>query len=71
MQNRVEHAVCPLQTAARQAGHPLDDGVAVAVTLGRDGEHERRGGRRDEILPEIRTWLSSTLLFYVFQESIG
>ena len=55
VQHRIEHAVGPLQVAARQLAHPLDDGVAVAVPFGEDGEHERRGRGGDEVLAEVHT----------------
>ena len=55
VQHRIEHAVGPLQVPARQLGHPLDDGVAVAVAFGEDGEHERRGGGGDQVLAHVHT----------------
>src|SRR6185436_5304441 len=33
VQNRIEHAVGPLEVPARQLGHSLDDGVAIAVAF--------------------------------------
>src|SRR4029453_1223429 len=55
VQTWIEHAVGPLQVPARQLGHSLDDGVAVAVAVGKDGEHERRGGRRNQVLGHVHT----------------
>ena len=55
VQHRIEHAVGPLQVPARQLGHSLDDGVAVAVAFGKDGEHERRGGRSNQVLTHVHT----------------
>src|SRR3989442_11606807 len=51
VQHRVEHAVGPLQMAPRQFRHPLDDCIAITVTLGQDGQHQRRGGGGDQVLP--------------------
>ena len=36
-------------------GHALDDGVAVAVTFGEDGEDERGGGGGDQVFAEVHT----------------
>ena len=55
VEHGIEHAVGPLQVPARQLGHSLDDGVAVAVAFGKDGEHERRGGRRNQVLAHVHT----------------
>jgi len=55
VQERVNHAVRPLQLAARHLAHPLDDGVAVAIALAENGEHQRRCGSGDEILVDIHS----------------
>ena len=55
VQHRVEHAVGPLQVAARQLGHALDDRVTVTVAFGEDREHERRGGGGDQVFAEVHT----------------
>ena len=45
VQDGIEHAVGPLQMPAGQLGDALDDRVAIAVTVGKNGEDEgRRGG---------------------------
>src|SRR5690606_9991360 len=53
MQDGVEHPVRPLQLAAGQLAYPLQDRVAVAVSLGQDGQNERRRRRRDEVLVDV------------------
>src|SRR4029079_11074472 len=53
MQDRVEHAVCPLHVSSGQISHPLEDGVAVTVVLREDCENHRRGGSGDQVLAEI------------------
>ena len=54
MEERVEHPVGPLQLARRERAHPLQDGVAVALALGQDREHERSRRGRDEILVDVQ-----------------
>jgi hypothetical protein len=50
VQDGIEHAVGPLHLAAGQLADPLDDGVAVAVALGEDGQDQRRRRSRNQIL---------------------
>ena len=50
VQHGIQHAVGPLQAAARQFAHALEDRVAVAVPFSEDGQHQRRGRRCDEVL---------------------
>src|SRR5439155_21265239 len=71
MQHWVQHAVGPLQVAAGELGHALDDGVAVAIALGEDGEHQRRGRRGDEVLAEVHANKLYTLRFYVCQRGFA
>ena len=42
MEDRVKHAVGPLQVAAGELADTLDNGVAVAVALSQNGEDKRR-----------------------------
>src|SRR4029077_20218778 len=69
VQHRIQHAVGPMQMPPGQLVDALDDGVAVALTLGEDGEHEwrRRGG--DEVFSEVHTSEPYTLNFYVWSRS--
>ncbi len=53
VQHGIEHAVGPLHAPARQRPDPLQDGVAIAVALHQDGQHDRGGGCRDQILAEF------------------
>ena len=53
VEHRVEHAVRPLQLPAGQLVHALDDGVAVALALAEDGQHQRRGRGGDEVLADV------------------
>jgi hypothetical protein len=55
VQHRIEHAVGPVEMPAGELADAFDDGVAVAVTFGEDGEHERRRRGGDEILSELHT----------------
>ena len=55
MKYGVEHAVRPLQLTIREFVHPFDDGVAVALPVAEDRQHQGRGGRRDEILADVHT----------------
>src|SRR5690606_28829982 len=54
MEYGIEHPVGPLQLAPGQLTNPLQDGVAVAVPFGQDGENQRRRRRRDEILVDAQ-----------------
>src|SRR5512147_1289873 len=53
VEHGVQHAVRPLELAARQLGHALDDRVAVALTLAEDAQDQRGGRRGDEILANV------------------
>ena len=53
VQHGIEHAVGPLQVPARQLCDPLDDGVAVTVAFGQDGQHERRGGSSNQVFTHV------------------
>ena len=53
MEQWVEHPVAPLELAPGERAHPLEDRVAVALTVGQDREHERRRRGRDEILVDV------------------
>ena len=55
MEQRVEHPVGPLELAARERAHPLEDRVAVALILGQDREHERGRRGRDEVLIDVHS----------------
>ena len=52
MQQGVEHAVAPLELAARELGDPLQDRVAVRLALGEDAENHRGGRRGHQILAD-------------------
>ena len=68
VQHGIQHAVGPLQVAARQFAHALEDRVAVAVPVSQDGQYQRRGRRRDEILADIHPLQTYTFWFYVSQQ---
>ena len=53
MEQRVEHPVGPLELAAGERAHALEDRVAVALTLRQDREHERGRRGRDEVLVDV------------------
>src|SRR5687768_12950569 len=53
MENRIEHAVGPLQLAPGQLANPFQDGVAIGVPFGQDGENQGSGCRRDQILVDV------------------
>ena len=53
MEHRVEHAVGPLQLPAGKLAHPFEDGVAVGVTLGQNGEDQGRGSGGDEVFVDV------------------
>ena len=55
VQHRVKHAVGPLQPPARKLGHALENGIPVTVPLRQDGQHQRGGRSRDEILTDVHT----------------
>ena len=57
MEQRVEHPVGPLELSAGERTHPLQDGVAVALTLDEDREHERRRRGCDQILVDVHAVL--------------
>ncbi len=57
MEQRVEHAVAPLELALGERTDALEDGVAVALTLGQDREHERCRRGRDEVLVDAQVGL--------------
>src|SRR6185436_14669462 len=50
MQDGIEHPVRPLQMPAGELAHALQDGVAIAVPLRQDGQHERGGGGGYQVL---------------------
>src|SRR4029077_13021226 len=66
VQHRIQHAVGPMQVPAGQLVDALDDGVAVALTLGEDGEHEWRCRRGNQNFSEGHTSEPYTLNFYVW-----
>ena len=53
VEHRVEHAVGPLQLAPRELADSLENGVAVALTLAEDGQHQGRGGCGDEVFTYV------------------
>jgi hypothetical protein len=57
MEQRIEHPVGPLQLAARERAHPLEDLVPVALTLRKDCEYERCRRRGDQVLVDVRAGL--------------
>jgi len=64
MEQRVEHPVGPLELTPGELAHPLQDGVAVALALGEDREHERCRRRRDEVLVDVHDRSSDGLKPY-------
>src|SRR6185369_10275189 len=54
MQDRVKHAIGPLQLLMGMSFDLLDDGVTVGFALGEEGEDERFGGGGDEFLTNHR-----------------
>ena len=44
MQNRIQHAVGPLDFSAGQFPDALNDRVTVTIAFGKDGEHQGHGG---------------------------
>src|SRR5215207_10085528 len=57
MKQRVEHPVRPLELAPGERTDPLEDGVAVALTLGQDREHERCGRGGNEVFVDVHSHL--------------
>ena len=57
MEQRVEHPVGPLELAPGERTYPLQDGVAVALALRQDREHERRRRGRDQVLVDVHARL--------------
>src|SRR5262245_17938959 len=53
VEHRVQHAVRPLQLAARELGHALDDGVAIALAFAEDREDQWSGRGGDEVLADV------------------
>lgn len=53
MEEGVDHAIGPLELTVRQFGHPLDDGVTVALPLTEDGEDEGCGRGGDEVFLDV------------------
>ena len=54
VQDGVEHAVGPLEFAAGAGFDFLDDGVAVAFAVGKEGQDQWFGGGGDEFFPNHR-----------------
>src|SRR5512139_2917037 len=52
MEHRIEHAVSPLQSASGELTNPFQDGVAVAVPFGQDGEYQGRRRGCDEVFAD-------------------
>lgn len=67
MEDRVKHAIRPLEMAAGQLAHPFDNGVAVTVSFSEDREDERGGGSGHKIFTEFHTSQFYTWRFYVYQ----
>ena len=59
VQQGVEHAVAPLEFAARELGDPLQDRVAVRLALGEDAEDHRGGRRSHQVLADAHADLRS------------
>ena len=53
VEDGVEHAVGPLHVAAGEFTDALQDRIPVAVVLGEDREHDRRGRGGDQVLVEL------------------
>jgi hypothetical protein len=53
VQDRVQHAVGPLDAALGQLADALDDGVAVGLAPFEDRQHERRRRRGHEVFGEL------------------
>src|SRR5690606_17577445 len=53
VQQRVEHAVGPLDVTAGQLTHALENGIAVAGALDEDGEHKRCGHRGNQVFVDV------------------
>jgi len=54
VQHRVKHPVRPLQFAAGAGFDFLNDGVAVTLAPGKEGQNQRFGRRGDEFLANHR-----------------
>src|ERR1044072_9065945 len=50
METGVERPAGPLQMPAGELTNTLEDGVAVAVAFGQDGQHDRGGGGGYQVL---------------------
>jgi hypothetical protein len=57
VQQRVEHAVGPLEVAAGEVADAFEDRVAVALALGEDREHERCRRRCHQVLVDVHSHL--------------
>src|SRR5688500_20243612 len=53
VEHGIEHSVGPFQPAAREVAHSLENGVAVRVAFGEDGQDKRCRGGGDKILVDI------------------
>jgi hypothetical protein len=53
MKDGIEHTISPFDFTCGELFDALNDGVAVAVALGKDGKHEGDGGSGDELLIEF------------------
>src|SRR6185312_166056 len=55
VEQRVEHPVAPLELPGGECTDPLEDRVAIALTVGQDRQHERCRRGRDEVLVDTQS----------------
>src|SRR6185436_13830006 len=55
MQDGIKHPVRPLQVPPGEIADSLEDGVAVAVPFGQDGQHDRGRGGGYQVLVDRHT----------------